>query len=87
MNLDILNREGKIDTESVDNWVQQLESYYFVNQILETENITIASLKMLTSVHYWWENLTAKMEREGDHKHMGEICQVHPKGVLPAQVH
>ena len=87
MNLDILNLEVKIDTKSVDNWVQQLESYYFVNQISETENITIASLKMLTSVHCWWENLTTKMEREGDHKHMGEICQVRPNRVLPAQVH
>ena len=87
MNLDILNCEGKIDAESVDNWVQQLESYYFVNQLSETEKITISSLKMLTSVHCWWQNLTPKMEREGDHKHIGEICQVRAKGVLPAQVH
>ena len=31
MNLDIPNLEGKIDVESIDNWVQQLESYYAVN--------------------------------------------------------
>ena len=71
MNLDISNLEGKIDAESVDNWIHQLESYYFVNQISETENITIASLKMLTFMHCWWENLTKTLEREGEHKHMG----------------
>ena len=52
MNLDIPNLEGKIDVESVDNWVQQLASYYSVNQHLEDEKITIASLKLLTYVHY-----------------------------------
>ena len=51
MNLDIPDLEGKIDVESVDNWVQQLESYYSVNQLSEAENITIASLKMSTYVH------------------------------------
>ena len=51
MNLDIPNLESKIDTESIDNWVQQLESYYFVNQLLEAKNITIASLKISTFVH------------------------------------
>ena len=51
MNFDILNIEGKIDVESVDNWVQQLESYYSVNQPSEVEKITIASLKMSTFVH------------------------------------
>ena len=43
MNMDIPNHEGKIDVESVDNWVQKLESYYAVNQLSEAENITIAS--------------------------------------------
>ena len=53
MNLDIPNIEGNIDTESVDNWVQQLESYYSMNQLSEDEKITIASLKMLTSVRFF----------------------------------
>ena len=52
MNLDISNLEGKIDAEFVENWIQQLESYYAVNQLSEEEKITIASLKMSTSVHY-----------------------------------
>ena len=66
MNMDILNLEGKIDVEFVDNWVQQLESYYIVNQLFEVENISIASLKMSTFVHCWWENLSRKMEKEED---------------------
>ena len=66
MNMDILNLEGNIDTESVDNWVQQLESYFAVNQLSEVENITIASLRISTSVHCWRENLSTKMEKEGD---------------------
>ena len=51
MNMDILNLEGKIDVKFVDNWVQQREYYYAVNQLSEAKNITIASLKMSTSVH------------------------------------
>ena len=64
MNLDIPNLEGKIDAESIENWVQQLESYFAVNQLSEVEKITIASVKMSTSVHYWWENLSTKMDKE-----------------------
>ena len=37
-----------------------------VNQLSEVENITIASLKMSTSVHCWWENLSTNMEKEED---------------------
>ena len=55
MNMDIPNLEGNIDRESVDNWVQQLESYFVVNQLSKEENTTIASLNMSTFVHYWWE--------------------------------
>ena len=63
MNLDIPNLEGNIDIESIDNWVQQLDYYYVVNQLSEAEKITIASLKMLTFIHCWWENLSTKMEK------------------------
>ena len=63
MNMDIPNLEDDIDAESVDNWVQQLEYYYTVNQLFEVENITIVSLKMSTFVHCWWENLSIKMEK------------------------
>ena len=66
MNLDIPNLEGKIDMKSVDNGVQQWESYYFVNQLSKAENIAIAFLKMSNSVHCWWENLSTKMEKYGD---------------------
>ena len=51
MNLDIENIKGKVDAKSIENWVQQLESYYFVNQLSKVENITIAYLNMSTSVH------------------------------------
>ena len=37
MNLDIPDLEGKIDAKSVDNWIQQLESYFMVNQLSEAE--------------------------------------------------
>ena len=66
MNMDIPNLEGNIDAKSVNNWVQQLESYYIVNQLSEVENITIASLNMLTYIHCWWENQSKKMEKEED---------------------
>ena len=64
MNLDIPNLEGKIDMKFVDNWVQQLESYYSMNQLSEAEKITIASLQTSTSVRCWWENISTNMEKE-----------------------
>ena len=64
MNFNIPNLEGKIDAESIDNWVQQLDSYYSMNQLSEEENITISSLKMSTFAHCWWENLSTKMEEK-----------------------
>ena len=66
MNLDILNLEGNIHTESIDNWVQKIESYYSVNQLSEAEKFTIASLKMSTFIHCWWKNLPTKMGKEGN---------------------
>ena len=66
MNLNILNLEGKIDAESVNNWVQQLESYYSLNQLSEAEKITITSLKISNCIHWWRENLSPKMEKEGN---------------------
>ena len=74
MNLYLPNLIVKIDAESVDNWVQQIESYYSVNQLSEAEKITIASLEMSTSVHCWWENLSTKMEKEGDPIDTQVIC-------------
>ena len=66
MNLDIPNLEGKIHIEFVDNWVQQLESYYSLNQLSKAENITMESLKIPTSIHCWWENLSINMEKKDD---------------------
>ena len=63
MNLYIPNIEGNIDAESIDNWVHQMESYYYVNQLSKVEKIFIISLNMSTSVHCWWENLSTKMEK------------------------
>ena len=64
--MNIPNLEDKIDTKFIDNWVQQLESYYVVNQLSKEKNITIASLKMSTSIHCQWENLSTNMEKEED---------------------
>ena len=66
MSLDIKKFEAKSDMEFINNRIHQLESYFSVNQLSEAEKITIASLKMSTSVHCWWESLSTKMEREGD---------------------
>ena len=66
MNIDIPNIEGNIETKSIGNWVQQLESYYSMNKLSEVEKITIASLNMSASVHYWWENLSTNMEKYRD---------------------
>ena len=64
MNLNIPNLEGNINANSVDNWVQQLESYYYVNQLSEVENITIVSLKV-------GESIDKDGTRRRPHRHMG----------------
>ena len=63
INLDLPNLEGKIYVDSVDDWIQQLECHFFVNQLSKAEKVTIASLKMLTSMHCQWENLLNKREK------------------------
>ena len=60
MKLDIPNLEGNIDEQYGDSWIQQLESYFSPNQISEAEKLTLRYLKMSTSVHCWWENLSTK---------------------------
>ena len=62
MKLDIPNLEGNIEKEYVDNWIQQLESYFSINQISEAKKLTLRYLKMSTSVHCWWENLSTKSQ-------------------------
>ena len=87
MNLDIPNLDGKIDAESVENWVQQLESYYTVNQLSEVEKITIASLNMSTlRTLLVGESIDKDGKRRRPHQHMGKICRICPKGVLSTQL-
>ena len=38
-----------------------------MNQLSEAEKIIVASLKMSTFVHCWWENLSTKMEKEDNY--------------------
>ena len=41
------------------------DAFHYASK-LEAKNIIIASLKMSTSVHCWWENLSIKMEKDED---------------------
>ena len=63
MNLDILNLEGNIDVEYVDKLIQKLETYFCANQLSEDEKVIIAYMKMLTSIHYWWKNISTKWKK------------------------
>jgi hypothetical protein len=37
-----------------------------MNNFFEAEKVTIATLKMLTNVPYWWENLSKKKDEDGE---------------------
>ena len=63
MNLDIVNLEGNIDVEYVDKLIQKLETYFCVNQISKDEKLIIAYMNMLTSIHYWWKNISTKWKK------------------------
>ena len=63
MNLDILNLEGNIDVEYEDKLIQQLDTYFCANQLSEDEKVIIAYMKMFTSIHYWWKNISTKWKK------------------------
>jgi hypothetical protein len=37
-----------------------------MNNFFEDEKVTIATLKMLTNVPYWWENLSKRKDEDGE---------------------
>ena len=87
INLDIPNLEGNIDAEFTDNWVQQLESYYSMNQLSEAEkdhHCILKDVNLRTLMVGKFIDKDGKRRRP--HRHMGKIYRVCTKGFLPSQV-
>ena len=53
-NFDIPLFEGKIDANSLDNWLNVLEGYFSLHIFFNRENITFALLKAVPHVQNWW---------------------------------
>ena len=54
VNFDIPLFEGNIDIDSLDNWLNVLEGYFFVHNFSDREKITFALLKVVPHVQNWW---------------------------------
>ena len=46
--------EGQIDADALDNWLNVLEGYIFVQNFSNRENITFSLLKEVPHVQNWW---------------------------------
>ena len=59
VNFDIPLFEGKIDVDSLDNWLNVLEGYLFVHNFSDRKKITFYLLKVVPHVQNWqgtyWE--------------------------------
>ena len=64
VNFDILNFEGKVDAEAIDNWLSKLERYFSVNNFLAAEKITVSLLKAETHVKLAQETKLADKQWE-----------------------
>jgi hypothetical protein len=61
-NLDFIQKVGKLTIPSFDGlskyttraWVQNLDTYYKLNQMTETEAISFATLHFEGEAHEWW---------------------------------
>jgi hypothetical protein len=62
INFNIPIFEGQIDTNVVEKWLNLLESYLFVHNFSNRENITFALLKVVPHVKDWWETFCEHKE-------------------------
>jgi hypothetical protein len=54
VNIEIPLFKGDIDTKYLYKWLQELESYFVVNQFFDEENIAIFTLKFVENEILWW---------------------------------
>jgi hypothetical protein len=54
MSLDIPNFYVKVDVDTVDLCIQQIRSFFTMNDLIDTVKITIATLQMCTMTRCWW---------------------------------
>ena len=64
VNFDIPIFEGKINSDAVENWLDQLTSYFSVNQFTDKEKITFSLLKSSLAVKNWWGVYKNGLERD-----------------------
>lgn len=55
VNFDIPLFEGQIDVDAFEKWLNLLEGDFFIQILLDNENIMFTLLKSLPHVKYWWE--------------------------------
>jgi hypothetical protein len=67
VNFDIPIFEGQIDADSLEKWLNLLESYFSVQKNFDREKITFALLKALPHVKHWretyWEQSSTNESR------------------------
>ncbi|CAL2248463.1 unnamed protein product [Prunus armeniaca] len=53
--IDIPANDGEINTEKLDNWIDQLETYYTIYEYNNRQKINVATLKLTKHTLTWWK--------------------------------
>ncbi|CAL8137533.1 unnamed protein product [Prunus armeniaca] len=53
--IDIPANDGEINTEKLDNWIDQLETYYTIYEYNNRQKINVATLKLTKNALTWWK--------------------------------
>ena len=70
VNFDIPTFQGKIDADTVDEWLSKLERYFCVNNFSDIEKITFSLLKANNHVKLAWEaHLPTEENQEARDEH------------------
>ncbi|XP_026399975.1 uncharacterized protein LOC113295860 [Papaver somniferum] len=53
--LEIYDYNGVMEDEKLDGWLDKLETYFTVHQLVESQKISFASLKLSNHASTWWK--------------------------------
>ncbi|GKC73147.1 hypothetical protein Tco_1119030 [Tanacetum coccineum] len=54
--IDIPSYDGTVDTEKLDSWIDQLETYFTLYGLSSTEKVSFARLKLTSHALAWWNS-------------------------------
>ncbi|XP_026451466.1 uncharacterized protein LOC113351745 [Papaver somniferum] len=62
--LEIYDYDGVVEAEKLDGWLDKLETYFTVHQLVESQKISFASLKFSNHASTWWKAYKKRYDTE-----------------------